>query len=108
MSQENVEKGPPIALRKHRDERLDIPKPLIVGRRDPITKLKSLAGYQRNAPLMEERAGSAEHFFPRRSRDLWPSGRRPYSPRHDQGGIDRAAAETTAGPRTDSSSRVLP
>jgi hypothetical protein len=51
MSQENVEKDPPIALGKHRDQRLVIPKPLIVGRRDPIAKLN--AGYQRNALLMD-------------------------------------------------------
>jgi pimeloyl-ACP methyl ester carboxylesterase len=54
-----------------RNQRLEIPTRLIVGRRDPITRVNSLAGYQSQAPLMEvEHVEGAGHFLPQEKPQL--------------------------------------
>jgi pimeloyl-ACP methyl ester carboxylesterase len=72
---------------------------LIVGRRDPITRLNSLAGYRSQAPFMEvERVANAGHFLPQEERGLLPSGPRPCSPRHELNRFERARADTPGWP----------
>jgi len=56
---------PAIALGRYRDARLDVPTQLIVGERDPITRVSALDGYERHAPCMTvERVPDAGHFLP--------------------------------------------
>jgi pimeloyl-ACP methyl ester carboxylesterase len=62
---------PAIALGRYRDARLDVPTQLIVGGRDPITRVSDLDGYEQHAPRMRvERVPDAGHFLPQERPDL--------------------------------------
>jgi pimeloyl-ACP methyl ester carboxylesterase len=62
---------PAIALGRYRHARLDVPTRLIVGERDPITRVSALDGYEGHAPRMTvERVPEAGHFLPQERPDL--------------------------------------
>jgi pimeloyl-ACP methyl ester carboxylesterase len=62
---------PRIPLGRYRDLRLEVPTELIVGERDPIARVTSMAGFRHQAPAMSvERISGAGHFLPQERPEL--------------------------------------